>query len=43
MVEGQGLSLRPPATGRWAFTGAPDREIHWNEQAARPRALPVVR
>lgn len=46
MVREQGLSLRPPATGKaWGFTGEVDREIHWNEQATRqrPRSLPVVR
>jgi biotin synthase len=46
MVKAQGLTLRPPATGRWGFDGQADGEIHWNEQATAPRAprrLPVVR
>jgi biotin synthase len=45
MVKDQGLELRPPSTGKWAFTGEADREIHWNEKAAgtRGRSLPVVR
>ena len=46
MVKEQGLSLRPPATGRWAYSGQADGEIHWNEQATtsrKPRSLPVVR
>jgi len=44
MVRDQGLTLRPPSTGKpWAFTGETDREIHWNEKAASPRSLPVVR
>ncbi|MCM2334548.1 MAG: biotin synthase BioB [Anaeromyxobacteraceae bacterium] len=44
MVQAQGLTLRPPSTGKaWGFTGEADREIHWNEKAASPRSLPVVR
>ncbi len=47
MVEGQGLSLRPPATGRpWAFRGEPPREADWNRRAVegeRAPRLPVVR
>jgi biotin synthase len=47
MIEGQGLALRPPATGRpWAFRGAPPAEADWNRRAAgaeRAPALPVVR
>jgi biotin synthase len=44
MVRDQGLTLRPPSTGKaWGFTGEVDREIHWNEQATSPRSLPVVR
>jgi biotin synthase len=44
MVQDQGLTLRPPSTGKaWGFTGEADREIHWNEQAAAPRPLPIVR
>jgi biotin synthase len=43
MVRAQGLELRPPGTGRWGFTGEPERGIHWNEKAASPRSLPVVR
>jgi biotin synthase len=43
MVEAQGLRLEPPSTGRWAFTGLPERAIRWNERAAAPRRLPVVR
>jgi biotin synthase len=45
MVEEAGLTLRPPATGRWGYTGEVDREIHWNERATgeKPRSLPVVR
>ncbi len=46
-VEGQGLALRPPATGRpWAFQGEPPAEADWNRRAARAAtapALPVVR
>ena len=44
MVRDQGLTLRPPSTGKpWGFTGEADQEIRWNEQAASPRSLPVVR
>lgn len=46
MVAEEGLTLRPPGTGRWAFTGQADGQIHWNEQATAPRkarGLPVVR
>jgi biotin synthase len=47
MVEGQGLRLRPPATGRpWAFQGAAPADADWNVRAAggeRCPALPVVR
>ena len=46
MVQDQGLTLRPPATGRWGFDGHADGEIHWNERATtarKPRGLPVVR
>ena len=46
MVAQEGMSLRPPGTGRWSFTGQADGEIHWNEQATaarKPRGLPVVR
>jgi biotin synthase len=46
MVQEHGLTLRPPATGRWGFDGHVEGEIHWNEQATqarRPRGLPVVR
>jgi biotin synthase len=46
MVEEAGLTLRPPSTGRWGFTGEVDPEIHWNERATsekRARSLPVVR
>ena len=46
MVAEEGMTLRPPGTGRWAFTGQADGEIHWNEQATaarKPRSLPVVR
>ena len=46
MVEAQGLTLRPPATGRWGFTGEHAREIHWNEKAAGAkcaRTLPLAR
>jgi biotin synthase len=44
MVEDQGLTLRPPSTGKaWGFTGEVEREIRWNEKATAPRSLPVVR
>jgi biotin synthase len=46
MVKAHGLTLRPPATGRWGFDGQVDGEIHWNQQATATRArrgLPVVR
>jgi biotin synthase len=47
MIEGQGLALRPPATGRpWAFRGQAPAEADWNRRAAdgeRRPALPVVR
>ncbi|HET9554474.1 MAG TPA: biotin synthase BioB [Anaeromyxobacteraceae bacterium] len=46
MVTSQGLEVRPPSTGRWAFTGEAEGGIRWNEQAATeraPRSLPVVR
>ena len=45
MVEAQGLSLRPPGTGRWGFTGQAEHDIHWNEKATttRSKPLPVVR
>jgi len=47
MAREHGLTLRPPATDRpWAFTGEPDREIHWNEKATTVKggkSLPVVR
>ena len=44
MVRDQGLKLRPPGTGKaWGFTGEVDRETRWNERAASPRPLPVVR
>ncbi len=46
MVAEEGMTLRPPGTGRWAFTGQADGQIHWNEQATAPRkarGLPVVR
>lgn len=35
MIEGQGLALRPPATGRpWAFRGEAPAEADWNTRAA---------
>ena len=46
MVEGQGLALRPPDTGRpWAFRGEAPAEADWNRAAGgeRGRGLPVVR
>jgi len=46
MVEGQGLKLRPPATGKpWAFDHRPPGEADWNVRAAEGerRSLPVVR
>jgi len=46
MVEGQGMTLRPPATGKpWAFEHRPPAEADWNVRAAEPdrRSLPVVR
>ncbi len=45
MVKDQGLTLRPPSTGKWAFTGEAEGEIHWNEKATttKARSLPVVR
>ncbi|GAO03927.1 biotin synthase BioB [Anaeromyxobacter sp. PSR-1] len=46
MVERQGLTLRPPDTGKaWAFDGHAPSDADWNRRAAepRPRALPVVR
>ena len=46
MVEGQGLRLRPPATGRpWNFDGHAPHDADWNERAveAPARGLPVVR
>jgi biotin synthase len=45
-VKEQGMTLRPPATGRWGFTGEADGEIHWNERATatrKTRGLPVLR
>ncbi|HTN52915.1 MAG TPA: biotin synthase BioB [Anaeromyxobacter sp.] len=46
MVEGQGLRLRPPDTGKpWAYDGHAPHDADWNVRAAeqRRRALPVVR
>jgi biotin synthase len=47
MVEGQGLALRPPETGKpWSFDGHAPHDADWNTRAAAPekrRALPVVR
>ncbi|ACL66933.1 biotin synthase [Anaeromyxobacter dehalogenans 2CP-1] len=46
MVERQGLTLRPPDTGKaWAFDGHAPSDADWNRKAAepRPRPLPVVR
>jgi len=47
MVEGQGLALRPPDTGRpWAFRGEAPAEADWNRRAVegeRRAVLPVVR
>jgi biotin synthase len=46
MVEGQGLALRAPDTGRaWAFHGEAPREADWNRRAVdgERRGLPVVR
>jgi biotin synthase len=46
MVEGQGLTLRPPETGRpWSWGGHAPHDPDWNTRAAEPRrrtALPVV-
>jgi biotin synthase len=46
MVDGQGLRLRPPATGKaWSFRHRPPHEADWNVRAAENerRSLPVVR
>jgi biotin synthase len=47
MVEGQGLTLRPPDTGRpWAYEGEAPRDADWNRRALegeRRPALKVVR
>jgi biotin synthase len=46
MVEGQGLRLRAPDTGRpWTFDGHAPRDADWNRAAAAkdPTPLPVVR
>jgi biotin synthase len=47
MAERQGLSLRPPDTGRaWAYDGHAPRDADWNRRAAegeRKASLPVVR
>jgi biotin synthase len=54
MIEGQGLTLRPPATGKpWAYAGEAPREADWNQRAVegerravegeRRDVLPVVR
>jgi biotin synthase len=43
MVEGQGLALRPPATGRpWAFRGVAPHEADWNRRAVEGEALPAL-
>ena len=47
MAEGQGLTLRPPETGRaWAYRGEAPHDADWNRRAVegeRAPALPVVR
>jgi biotin synthase len=47
MAEGQGLSLRPPETGRpWAYGGEAPHDADWNRRALegeRKPSLPVVR
>jgi biotin synthase len=47
MAEGQGLSLRPPSTGRaWAYGGEAPHDADWNRRALegeKKPALPVVR
>jgi biotin synthase len=47
MAEGQGLTLRPPDTGRpWAYAGQAPHDADWNQRALegeRRRGLPVVR
>jgi biotin synthase len=44
MVEGQGLALRPPSTGRpWAFHGEAPHEADWNRRAAEADPAPVLR
>ncbi len=46
MVEGQGLTVKPPDTGKgWAFDGHAPHETDWNLRAAereKRRGLPVV-
>lgn len=47
MAEGQGLSLRPPSTGRpWSYAGDAPHDADWNRRALdgeRKPSLPVVR
>jgi len=44
MVEGQGLALRPPATGRpWAFRGEVPHEADWNRRAVEGEPKSVLR
>ena len=47
MAEGQGLTLRPPGTGRaWAYHGEAPHDADWNRRAVEgepKRPLPVVR
>jgi len=46
MAESQGMTLRPPDTGKgWSFQHRPPHEADWNVRAAEKdrRALPVVR
>jgi biotin synthase len=44
MVEGEGLTLRPPSTGRpWAFHGEAPHEADWNRPAAECDPRPVLR
>ncbi len=47
MVEGQGLTLRPPDTGRpWSWDGRAPHDPDWNTRASAPArrpTLPVVR
>jgi biotin synthase len=43
MVREQGLTLRPPDTGRWAFNGEAGSEISWNGRATEERKRPALR